>query len=409
MSGVSRRAWLAAAAALPLTESGAEAQSTAPVANMPEVPEGVIPPSSTVSGRFAGKTWRIQQMVDEDETAVVMNDIQFASAERGIAVLSLNRKGKEEHQALLTRNGGAKWTAVKLKDFPVSVNMLDESRVFIVGREALWYSEEGGLTWTKRKLPKLNRAAREKGLLVNRVCFADEKLGWAFGGGKVFHVTRDGGLTWAAVAESEALGLKTENAIWMWMTWVTPKTAMLVGHSSSAPKDGSRFPDWMVPERAVRRRLMPATTMIAETYDRGEKWKTSVASTFGQVTRMRSLGSRALTVFHYGDGLAYPSEVLALDTMTGKSKGYFRRKQIFVQDAVPLNDGGAIIVAVEPPGRLNNSPIPGKIRVFVTSNGANWAEMKVDYRAVGRRATLARFDDQSIWICTDEGIILRMV
>ncbi len=405
MSYLSRRTWLAAAAALPLAEVEAVAQ---PPSNLLEVPAGQIP-KAPPGGRFAGKSWRIQQMVDEDETAVVMNDIQFASAERGVAVASLNRKGKEENQAWLTRDGGAKWTTVKLKDFPVSVNMLDESRVFIVGRDNLWFSNEGGLTWEKRKLPKLDKAARDKGLFVNRVSFADEKLGWAFGGGKTFHITKDGGLTWAPVAESEALGLKSENTIWTWMTWVTPKTAMMVGHSTSAPKDGSRFPDWMVPERAVRRRLAPATTMVAETYDRGGKWKISVASTFGQVLRMRSLGSRALSLFHYGDGLAFPSEVYALDMTTGKNAAYFRRKEIIVQDAVPLSDGGAMIVAVEPPGRLNNSPIPGRIRVFAHTPGSEWSEMKVDYRAVGRRATLARFDDQSIWICTDEGIILRMV
>jgi len=195
----------------------------------------------------------------------------------------------------------------------------------------------------------------------------------------------------------------------MWMTWVTPKAGMIVGHSAAAPKDASRYPDWMVPERAVRRRLTPSTTMVAETYDQGGKWKISVASAFGEVVRMRSLGNRALSLFHYGDGLAFPSEVYSLDIGTGSNKPFFRRKQIFVQDAVPLSGGGAVVVAVEPPGRLNNSPIPGKIRVFATPDGLAWSEMKVDYRAVGRRATLARFDDQNIWVCTDEGMILRMV
>ncbi len=406
MRVLSRRAWLAAAGAMPLAERAAVAQQ--PV-DLPEVPLGAIAAPEAAQGRFAGKSWRIQQLMDQDDTAGAMNDIQFASAERGIATLSLNRKGREENYALLTRNGGANWTQVKLKDFPVSVNMVDDSRIFIVGRDALWYSAEGGLTWEKRRLPKLEKAAREKGLFVNRVSFADDKLGWAFGGGKVFHVTRDGGLTWAAVPESEALGLKTENTIWTWMAWVTPKAGMVVGHSASAVKDSSQFPDWMVPERAVRRRLTPSTTMVAETYDQGGKWKISVASTFGQVVRIRALGRRALTMFHYGNGLRYPSEVYSLDIGTGKNEPIFRRKRIFVVDAVPLDGGGAMVAAVEPQGELNNSPIPGRIRVFVTSDGANWSEMKVDYRALGRRATLARFDDQSIWMATDEGTILRMV
>lgn len=413
MSGLSRRGWLRAAgalplaAALPVAERVAEAQ-TQTAAPLPELPEGAIVRVPVGGDGVAGKSWRIQKMEDEDETAVVMNDIDFGSAERGIAVLGLNRKGKEENQALLTRNGGAAWTAVKLKEFPVSVQMVDESRIFVVGRDALWYSDEGGLVWDKRKLPKVDKAARNKGMLVNRVSFADEKLGWAFGGGKLFYVTKDGGLTWAPVPESEELGLKAENTIWMWMTWVTPTTAILVGHSSVPPKDASRYADWMVPERAVRRRLTPSTTVVAETRDRGVTWKMSMASTFGAVTRLRSLGSRALTVFLYGDGLVFPSEVYTLDLTTGKNTPLFRRRNLVVQDAVPLGGGGALVVAVEPPGRLSNSPIPGKIRAFVTPDGAKWSEMKVDYRAVGRRATLARVDDQNIWMCTDEGIILRM-
>jgi hypothetical protein len=265
------------------------------------------------------------------------------------------------------------------------------------------------LTWEKRKLPKLSKDLRQRGAAIIRVSFLDEKVGWAFGGGKVFYATRDGGLTWAPVKESEDIGLKSENTIWMWMTWVSGLAGMLVGHSAAPPRDASRLPDWMVPERAVRRRLTPSTTVVAETRDGGKTWKTSVASTFGRVMRMRSVGPRAMTLFHYGDGLDFPSEVYELNIQTGRSNPLFRRRGIFVHDAVPLGATGALIAAVEPAGQLRSSPIPSKVRVFVTDDSVRWSEMKVDYRAVGRSVVLSRFDDDRIWLATDEGHILRMV
>jgi hypothetical protein len=38
----------------------------------------------------------------------------------------------------------------------------------------------------------------------------------------------------------------------------------------------------------------------------------------------------------------------------------------------------------------------------------NWSEMAVDYRAVGRRATLSAADEQNIWLATDSGMILKL-
>lgn len=368
-----------------------------------EIP--VLPPEppNRISGIYAGRQWALQRYVDADETTALLNDLRFASAQRGIAIGSLTQKEREESQALVTRDGGKTWTPVKLKDFPLSLAVIDESRAFLVGRDALWYTDEGGVAWEKRKLPK---EAKKRPMF--RAHFIDEKRGWIFGAGKTYYSTLDGGLNWQKVPESAAVNLKDENTVWTWMNFVNAETAMIVGFSASPPRDVSRFPDWMMPERAARRALTPSTTVLGETRDGGKTWRIGVTSAFGRVTRLRTLGTRGYVVYHYGDGMEFPSEVYSLDLSTGASKPFFRRRELWAHDVVPLHDGGAIVAAIEPPGRLRSSPIPGRLRIFYTPNGEAWFEMKVDYRAVGRRAVLSRVDDTHLWVATDEGTILRL-
>jgi hypothetical protein len=281
--------------------------------------------------------------------------------------------------------------------------MIDESRAYIVGQEALWFTNEGGAVWQKRKLPK-----EAKGKPMFRADFVDEKRGWIFGGGKTFFSTEDGGLNWQKVPESAALTLKDENTAWTWMNQVDPKVRMIVGLSASPPREASRFPDWMMPERALRRTVTPSTTVLGESRDAGKTWKMSMTSAFGRVTRLRTLGTRGLAIYHYGDGMEFPSEVYSLDLATGRSGVLFRRRDLWVHDAIPLHDGGAMLAAIEPPGRLRASPIPGRLRIFLTTGAGVWNQMKVDYRASGRRAFFARVDDRDIWVATDEGTILKL-
>ncbi len=410
---ISRRALCAAVPSLAAACAQAQPPRPAPARPAPspdaaEQPFHEIPvlppePAARISGRYAGREWRLQRYVDADETSALLNDLRFASAQRGIAVGNLTRKEREESQALVTRDGGNTWTAVKLKDFPLSLAVIDESRAFLVCRDSLWFTGEGGVSWEKRKLPK---EARRKPMF--RAHFSDEKRGWIFGGGKTFFTTSDGGVHWQKVPESAALNLKDENTVWTWMNFVSPQLALIVGFSASPPRDSSRFPDWMMPERAARRALTPSTTVLGESHDGGNTWKMGVTSAFGRVSRLRTLGTRGFVVYHYGDGMEFPSEVYAIDLSTGKSKPFFRRRDLWVHDAVPLHDGGAIVAAIEPPGRLRTSPIPGRLRMFYTPTGERWFEMKVDYHAAGTRAVLSRVDDGNLWVATDEGTILRL-
>ena len=63
---------------------------------------------------------------------------------------------------------------------------------------------------------------------------------------------------------------------------------------------------------------------------------------------------------------------------------------------------------IERPGKLMQSPFPGKLRILKSSNLRNWSEMPVDYRASGRHATLAVIDERNAWVALDSGMILRL-
>lgn len=366
-----------------------------------ELPEGPIAMLEDSAPLYGGLSWKIQHQFDEDETAAGLNDIAFASKDRGIAVGVLSRKGRDENFALLTRDGGLHWTETKMKDLPISVFLLDDSRYYCLCEDSLWYSDEAGQNWQKRKMPK-----RKREFTMTRLHFTDEMHGFMFGQGLSVFRTTDGGQHWAVVPEAEKLELKPKNTEWAWANWPAPQVGMIIGTSAAPPPEGSRVPDWMLPERALRRRPIPGSTVVLETHDGGTSWKGSMVSSFGHVMRMRGRG-RGMAVFEYGDAMEFSSEVYEVNFQSGSNRPYFRRKNQFVFDAMPLDNGGAVVAAIESRGEMRTSPFPGPLRIFVNT-GSEWRRMKVDYHATGVRATLARFDDEHIWAATDEGVILKL-
>ncbi len=233
-------------------------------------------PLSAARGR-----WRPVYEFDEMDRSVIFNDCRFLSAERGMAagLVTNNRSGSTDGFAILTRNGGEQWTPVKIKDAPLSVFWGPKAALWMVGEDDLWYSAEAGLTWEKRKLPN--------GARIIRVYFQDDLHGWAFGLGKHFFVTVDGGRKWTKVPESAALELRDEYSTWTAMQFVSPEVGLLIGNYIPPRRDSQRFPDWMRPEDAATRRLTPTTTLAAETRDGGKTWKIQRASSFGNAVRLR--------------------------------------------------------------------------------------------------------------------------
>jgi beta-xylosidase len=130
---------------------------------------------------------------------------------------------------------------------------------------------------------------------------------------------------------------------------------------------------------------------------------------FGQSTALSlAADGRGLLLFEFFGRFDYPSEVYAMNLATGKSTRAFRRKDRAVTDVLVTAQGPAYLAAIEPPGTLSHSPVPGKLKILKSDDLENWTEISVDYRAVARRAYLATPDGKSVWVATDTGMILKL-
>jgi len=392
-----RREFLAVVTAAPA------AAQTGPFRKLQEVPAAAPLRPDQDRGPLAGRRWRLRWMFDEEKRAASIAD--FCCPAPGLAVAALQIEGdfRSQPAVVVTRDGGESWRQVELRDNPVSLYALNGAHLWLVGSKSLWYSAENGLEWTKRNLPKSGRKRP-----LYRVFFLDENRGWAFGAGKVFHQTRDGGATWSPVPESAEIRLTDENTAWTSMAFLDGKRGLITGFSSPQ-RDEMRLPGWMAPEQALRRRLVPATTVVGETHDGGASWKFSLTSAFGRVVRVRASGHTGLAISRYGENFEFPGEVYALDFRTGGSRPVFRRRDLRVDDAALLEGGAAVLAAIQPSGRLFDSPVPGRLRVFYSTDLNEWAEMKVDYRAEGSAAFLSAPAPGELWAATDSACVLRLV
>lgn len=353
------------------------------------------------SPTFGRGRWSIQYHFDKDRESLDLGMLQFASATRGLATAAKFKDGElAGYYALRTADGGATWTETSIGRRPYSLHVLDESNAWIVCDNRLLYSSEGGAEWRRLRLPSRK---------VLRVYFQSPTRGWAFGIGNVFYVTTDAGRSWSPVKESLELKLTSDNTLLSWLEFVSPKQGIIAGTSRRRPESNSYLPDWMIPERSTRSRLLPGVIFTMVTNDGGNSWRPVMTSAFGDLTKIRMKGMRGASLIVYDDGFDWPSEVTSLDLRTGGATPIFRKPQINVTDIALVGEAGILLAGVESPGRLRTSAQTGKIKALYSPNGAGWYDMKVDYRAEGTRASIARVGDDHFWIVSNSGMILKLL
>lgn len=348
----------------------------------------------------ASRRWVLQYFYDHNGESLTINDFRMVTARFGIAAGWLGTKnGKSKPMAVMSRDGGAKWDLLPLPDVGLSVFFLDESRGWLVGEKALWRTEEGGRDWKKLKLPKNSG--------VNRVYFRDDNRGWAACDRKTVLETKDGGLSWTPLAAASKPAGNPEYTSYDWIEFLNAKDGLIAG--SSIPPRGGERPAWMDPEGAAKRREWPSMTLTVETRDGGDTWTPQSVPAFGQTVRYRPRpDGQGLVLVRFNNAFEWPAEVYLVKPQ-GKSDRVFREKQRVVTDCAWISPSEAILVAIEPPGRLPQLPVPGKLHVLESSeNLSHWGEMKVDYRAFGSRAMLSVLSADLAWIATDTGQILRL-
>lgn len=356
--------------------------------------------------------WAVQYFYDQDRTELQLTDLAFPSTERGIAIGTIYEREskKPRYTALVTSDGGANWALVPLKEFPRSIFFLDESNGWLVTSEGIWHTAEAGRSWTRisdQIKPNKKLDSPPQGGLILRVWFLDPQHGFAAGFQKSVFETHDGGRTWNPVEEAAKPASNPAYSLYTHLGFADAMHGLIVGGYSPPRKDAD-LPDWMDPEKAMRRRPVPTLTQELETGDGGATWASRTAPLIGSVASLRVSGNLGLAVFGYADSFEWPSEVYSLSLATGKSESVFKQKDRRVTDAISFPGTRAFLAAVEPSGRLHSSPIPGKVKMLTSTNLKDWTEMDVDYRAVARSLVLAGPDPAHLWAATDTGMILRL-
>src|SRR5579872_2822825 len=152
------------------------------------------------------ESWKVQYFFDQNRDTFFIEDLIFPSAQRGIAVGTirdeLGQNSKQRDIALLTSDGGEHWSTEPLKDHPRSLFFLNDSIGWMVGENAIWFTEESGHTWKKisnQRKPDHKIGPTPPGGLITRLWFLDPQHGFAIGLQKTALETHDGGVTWTPI------------------------------------------------------------------------------------------------------------------------------------------------------------------------------------------------------------------
>jgi hypothetical protein len=357
--------------------------------------------AAAVSGADNTERWRVLYSYDDLNSSLVINDFKFLTPQRGVAAgFELNKNGKIKPTTLVTSDGGLHWTLTPIKDVPISL-FFKESRGWIVTDEAIWRSEDAGRTW--RKLAPLPA--------MERVYFITPDHGWAAGGLKKVYETTDGGKTWTELAIAAQPDSTPEQTVYNWIDFASPDVGIVTGWSLPEGEKPPILPEWVSPaHNSSSRREVPHLSIFLQTRNGGRTWSTQTGSLFGHVSRVRlSLSGYGLGVIEFKDAFDWPSEVFRIDWTTGESSRVFREQNRLITDVALPPTGPSYLVGIEKLDHLNDSPVPGKLKVLRSEDLDNWQEMDVDYRATAHRAMISVLDEKNIWIATDTGMILKLV
>lgn len=347
---------------------------------------------------FAADRWTVQFFHDKDRSSLTINDLQFASATRGVAVGYLVEKRSVIPTAVVTSDAGKTWSFVTTKEVGISVFFLNDQSGWMVSSGGIWSTDEAGRSW--------KRIYKRRGLY--RVYFVTPDHGWALGAAKTIVETKDGGKTWEKVQAAEAVKLNSDSTSFTWMDFSTPKNGIIVGRSRPPNVFRHDLPVWMQPD-PFRVREVPTVSVILETKDAGKTWSPQMASLFGHISRFRlGKNGQGLALVEFENFFDWPSEVLRLDLNTGKNYSTLRRKDRAITDVALMDGGPGYAAGFQPTGLLSYSPVPGPVKVLRSDDLKTWTEMPVDYRAVARRVMLAAVDATHIWMATDTGMILKL-
>lgn len=345
----------------------------------------------------AAPRWKMQFYYDKSDAVLNLRDIQCPTAQRCIAAGVIeDKKGHETGTVVLTTDGGKQWITSEVRERPVSLFFLNESQGWMVTDHGVWSTQESGRNW--KKLESL------KGIL--RVHFLDASHGYAIGFPKAVYETTDGGDKWTKLPIVDSVDTDAKRTVFSYISFAGNHGGIL---GTVLEPDRSSEPLWTDPRPELRRER-EKTAVIIETTDGGKKWNTTTTPILGDPVALRLYpGGFGLLLLQFHNRFAVPSVVKKLAFGPGESQTIFSETDRAVTDLQVFPDGSAILAAIEPPGKSNMLPIPGKLKMLHSGNLRVWTDMDVDYRALAQRAVLAAPDAQHAWVATDTGMILTLL
>ena len=146
----------------------------------------------------------------------------------------------------------------------------------------------------------------------------------------------------------------------------------------TSPLRRNEVPDWMDPEKAQSRRLLPSTLVLLQTLDGGATWKPSSASIFGKVTRISlTHGGDSLGLVEFSSNFEWPSEVYRFHAGGGESTRVYRKADRFITDILLTESGTAYLAGTEATAVVRDNPIANKVKIIRTRDNENFEEMQV--------------------------------
>ncbi len=351
----------------------------------------VLGAESLPAQAFTATQWKIRYFYDENDSAINFVEVSAPAAGTAMAFGGLTENSNRPRGVLVaTRDAGKTWQLTKLPELPISGFFLDANQGWMVARDAVYATTDGGTVWKRR--------AKLRDVL--RVHFVSPTKGFAVGLQKSAWSSNDGGATWQKIAEAQAPTGKPENTAYTTITFFGQRQGVITGFSRPPRRGTSPLPLWMDPDAA--KPLVPNLMLTLETQDGGATWQSQTTSMFGQVTRV-ALGRVGLALIDFGANFDYPSEVINL---TG-SKSSMRSKDRAIKDIAVDGNYRLWAAGTEVTGKLHELPIPSRIQTWQSIDGQNWFPMAVDYRAVANRLRLA-FSGSEGWMATDGGMLLHL-
>ena len=338
----------------------------------------------------AAPRWTIQYSYDHADSNFAIENLQCPTTRHCVAAgLIDDKKGHAQGAVVVTGDGGLHWTQYEVKERPVSLFFLNDSLGWMVTDRGLWSTMEGGRAWAK--------VQSRKGIL--QTWFLDANHGYISGLKGLVQETTDGGKT---AIQLEASGQAPDQLTLSYgIVSFQGMHGIIIGVPDPSPLALSN------PSQS------PASSKLSvlETLDGGKKWTHGAIPINGELAQLRmSSNGFVVTLILYSDP-KYTVSSAVFKTSLGSQNGraIFAERDRAATDIALLSEGGAVLVAIEPPGNSAQVPIPGKLKILSSGNLKVWREMDVDYRAVAQHAVIAAPDAQHMWVATDTGAILSLV